>query len=182
MENWGLVTYREVDMLVDLKTASSRQLQRVAEVVIHELAHQWFGNLVTMEWWEDLWLNEGFATWMETGARPRRLSGKPTNRRASLSADGARQVCAELYPEWSMWEQFITDMQGRALQLDALRSSHPIQVPIKNAEEVEQVFDAISYCKGGSVVRMVHAVVGETDFVGGLRASASCGDDDFERF
>ncbi|KAH8053780.1 metalloaminopeptidase [Aureococcus anophagefferens] len=175
MENWGLVTYREVDMLVDLKTASSRQLQRVAEVVIHELAHQWFGNLVTMEWWEDLWLNEGFATWMETGARASAASGsdeRPTNRRASLFADGARQVCAELYPEWSMWEQFITDMQGRALQLDALRSSHPIQVPIKNAEEVEQVFDAISYCKGGSVVRMVHAVVGETDFVGGLRASA----------
>ena len=146
MENWGLVTYREVDMLVDEKTASSRQLQRVAEVVIHELAHQWFGNLVTMEWWEDLWLNEGFATWMETG------------------------VTNDLYPSWSMWEQFITDMQGRALQLDALRSSHPIQVPIKNAEEVEQVFDAISYCKGGSVVRMVHAVVGEKHFVDGLRS------------
>jgi puromycin-sensitive aminopeptidase len=146
MENWGLVTYREVDMLIDKKTASSRQLQRVAEVVIHELAHQWFGNLVTMEWWEDLWLNEGFATWMETG------------------------VTHELYPAWSMWEQFITDMQGRALQLDALRSSHPIQVPIKRAEEVEQVFDAISYCKGGSVVRMVHAVVGEEAFVKGLRA------------
>ena len=146
MENWGLVTYREVDMLIDKKTASSRQLQRVAEVVIHELAHQWFGNLVTMEWWEDLWLNEGFATWMETG------------------------VTHELYPAWSMWEQFITDMQGRALQLDALRSSHPIQVPIRKAEEVEQVFDAISYCKGGSVVRMVHAVVGEEAFVSGLRA------------
>ena len=69
-----------------------------------------------------------------------------------------------------MWEQFITDMQGRALQLDALRSSHPIQVPIANAEEVEQVFDAISYCKGGSVVRMVHAVVGKDHFVQGLRA------------
>ena len=76
----------------------------------------------------------------------------------------------ELYPAWSMWEQFITDMQGRALQLDALRSSHPIQVPIRKAEEVEQVFDAISYCKGGSVVRMVHAVVGEDAFVSGLRA------------
>lgn len=146
MENWALVTYREVDMLIDKKTASSRQLQRVAEVVIHELAHQWFGNLVTMEWWEDLWLNEGFATWMETG------------------------VTHELYPSWSMWEQFITDMQGRALSLDALRSSHPIQVPIKRAEEVEQVFDAISYCKGGSVVRMVHAVVGQDAFLKGLRA------------
>ena len=77
MENWGLVTYREVDLLIDDATASSRQLQRVAEVVIHELAHQWFGNLVTMEWWDDLWL-KGFATWMETG------------------------VCARLYPEWSM--------------------------------------------------------------------------------
>ena len=97
------VTYREVDLLLD-KDASSRQRQRVAEVVIHELAHQWFGNLVTMDWWDDLWLNEGFATWMETG------------------------VCDELYPSWHMWEQFITDMQGRALQLDALRSSHPIQV------------------------------------------------------
>jgi puromycin-sensitive aminopeptidase len=103
MENWGLVTYREVDLLLD-EAASSRQRQRVAEVVIHELAHQWFGNLVTMAWWDDLWLNEGFATWMETG------------------------ITAELYPEWKMWEQFITDMQGRALDLDALRSSHPIQV------------------------------------------------------
>ncbi|KAJ1461785.1 peptidase family M1-domain-containing protein [Pelagophyceae sp. CCMP2097] len=145
MENWGLVTYREVDMLIDA-AASSKQLQRVAEVVIHELAHQWFGNLVTMEWWSDLWLNEGFATWMETS------------------------VCAHLHPDWAMWEQFITDMQGHALQLDALRSSHPIQVPIAHAEEVEQVFDAISYCKGGAVVRMARAVVGEEAFMGGLRA------------
>lgn len=149
MENWGLVTYREVDMLIDSETASSRQKQRVAEVVIHELAHQWFGNLVTMEWWQDLWLNEGFATYLETG------------------------ICDKLYPDWSMWEQFITDMQGRALSLDALRSSHPVQVPIANAEEVEQVFDAISYCKGASVVRMVHAIVGEDKFVQGLRAYMS---------
>lgn len=146
MENWGLVTYREVDMLIDEQTASSRQKQRVAEVVIHELAHQWFGNLVTMEWWRDLWLNEGFATYLETG------------------------ICAKLHPDWSLWEQFISEFQGRALSLDALRSSHPIQVPIVHAEEVEQVFDAISYCKGGSVVRMVHAVVGEDKFIDGLRA------------
>jgi puromycin-sensitive aminopeptidase len=145
MENWGLVTYREVDLLVDLPTASSRQLQRVAETVIHELAHQWFGNLVTMEWWDDLWLNEGFATWMETG------------------------ITGSLHPEWSMWEQFITDMQGAALSLDAKRSSHPVQVPIRDAAEVEQVFDAISYCKGGAIVRMAHAVVGEQAFFGGLR-------------
>ena len=144
MENWGLVTYREVDLLID-ESASSRQRQRVAEVVIHELAHQWFGNLVTMAWWDDLWLNEGFATWMETG------------------------ITASLYPEWKMWEQFITDMQGRALDLDALRSSHPIQVPIGDAKEVDEVFDAISYCKGGAVIRMVHAVVGEAAFKSGLR-------------
>ena len=143
-ENWGLMTYREVDLLIDA-AASSRQRQRVAEVVIHELAHQWFGNLVTMEWWDDLWLNEGFATWMETG------------------------VCADLHPDWSMWEQFITDMQGRALDLDGLRSSHPIQVPIGDAAEVEEAFDAISYCKGGCVIRMVHAVVGDAAFAAGLR-------------
>mmetsp|Transcript_8511 Transcript_8511/g.35009 ORF Transcript_8511/g.35009 Transcript_8511/m.35009 type:complete len:932 (+) Transcript_8511:189-2984(+) len=146
MENWGLVTYREVDLLVDETAASSRQLQRIAEVVIHELAHQWFGNLVTMEWWDDLWLNEGFATWMETG------------------------VLDELRPEWRLWTQFVADFQGKALVLDALESSHPVQVPIRNAEEVEQVFDHISYCKGGSVVRMAHAVLGQADFVAGLRA------------
>ena len=144
MENWGLVTYREVDLLIDA-AASSRQRQRVAEVVIHELAHQWFGNLVTMAWWDDLWLNEGFATWLETS------------------------ITDNLYPEWKMWEQFIIDMQGRALKLDALRSSHPIQVPIGDAKEVEQVFDAISYCKGGSVIRMIHAVVGDAAFKEGLR-------------
>jgi puromycin-sensitive aminopeptidase len=130
--------------LIDPITASSNQKQRVATVVTHELAHQWFGNLVTMQWWDDLWLNEGFASWAENWA-------------ADL-----------LYPDYAMWDQFTTGHLSSALRLDALKSSHPIQVPIHHAEEVEQVFDAISYCKGGSVVRMIKAVLGTKNFQTGL--------------
>ena len=146
MENWGLVTYREVDLLIDAVKASSQQKQRVAVVVTHELAHQWFGNLVTMQWWDDLWLNEGFASWAENWATDK------------------------LYPDYAMWDQFTNDHLAAALRLDALKSSHPIQVPIHHAEEVEQVFDAISYCKGGSVVRMIKAVLGMKHFQSGLAA------------
>lgn len=144
MENWGLVTYREVDLLIDPIKASSRQKQRVCTVVTHELAHQWFGNLVTMAWWDDLWLNEGFASWCENWA-----------------ADN-------IFPDWTMWDQFTTGHLSAALRLDALKSSHPIQVPINHAEEVEEVFDAISYCKGASVVRMIRAVLGMKAFQSGL--------------
>lgn len=144
MENWGLVTYRDVDLLIDPLTASNSQKQRVCTVVCHELAHQWFGNLVTMQWWDDLWLNEGFASWAE-------------NWSANL-----------LFPDYKMWDQFVTDHLSSALKLDGLQSSHPIQVPIQHAEEVEQVFDAISYCKGGSVVRMICAVLGMNNFQKGL--------------
>ena len=144
MENWGLVTYREVDLLIDAN-ASSSQRQRVCTVVTHELAHQWFGNLVTMTWWDDLWLNEGFACWMQ-----------------NYAAD-------KLFPEWKMWEQFTQTEQGAAMRLDGLRTSHPIQVPIRHAGEVEAVFDAISYCKGGSVIRMATAVLGDDVFRDGLR-------------
>mmetsp|Transcript_2671 Transcript_2671/g.10383 ORF Transcript_2671/g.10383 Transcript_2671/m.10383 type:complete len:883 (-) Transcript_2671:311-2959(-) len=145
MENWGLVTYREVALLCDEKTVGASQKQRICSVIAHELAHQWFGNLVTMGWWDDLWLNEGFANWMQTFASDK------------------------LHPEWNIWETYVGMEQQRALQLDALRSSHPIQVPIKHAEEVEEVFDAISYCKGGSVVRMIYAVLGEEKFQEGLQ-------------
>lgn len=143
MENWGLVTYREVDLLIG-PSASSQQKQRVCIVVTHELAHQWFGNLVTMMWWDDLWLNEGFASWAE-------------NYMADL-----------IFPDYAMWDQFTADTQGAALRLDSLRSSHPIQVPIHRAEEVEEVFDAISYCKGAAVIRMAHAYLGAEDFRKGL--------------
>lgn len=144
MENWGLVTYRDVDLLIDPVTASNSQKQRVCTVVCHELAHQWFGNLVTMTWWDDLWLNEGFASWAENWS------------------------AHECFPEYQMWDQFVNDHLSRALKLDGLLSSHPIQVPIAHAEEVEQVFDAISYCKGGSVVRMICAVLGMPNFQKGL--------------
>jgi len=144
MENWGLVTYREVDLLCDLETASVAQKQRICIVVTHELSHQWFGNLVTMAWWDDLWLNEGFANWMETFATDK------------------------LEPSWQLWETFVVDQQCRALELDGLRNSHAIQVPIERAEEVEEVFDAISYSKGGSVVRMIYALLGPEDFRKGL--------------
>jgi len=144
MENWGLVTYRDVDLLIDPLTASNKQKQRVCTVVCHELAHQWFGNLVTMQWWDDLWLNEGFASWAENWS------------------------AHVLFPDYAMWDQFVTDHLSSALKLDGLQSSHPIQVPIAHAEEVEQVFDAISYCKGGSVVRMICAVLGMPHFQKGL--------------
>ena len=146
MENWGLVTYREVDLLIDPLKASSSQKSRVATVVNHELAHQWFGNLVTMAWWDDLWLNEGFASWTECWASDK------------------------IFPDWGVWENFTTDHLANALRLDSLKSSHPIQVPIGHAEEVEQVFDAISYSKGASVIRMIKAVLGMKNFQTGLQA------------
>ena len=144
MENWGLVTYRQVDLCIDPIIASNSQKQRVCTVVTHELAHQWFGNLVTMAWWDDLWLNEGFASWAEN------------------------YVADQLHPDWTMWDQFTTGHLSYAMKLDSLQSSHPIQVPIHHAEEVEEVFDGISYCKGGSVVRMIRAVMGNEDFQSGL--------------
>ena len=145
MENWGLVTYRVVDVLFDEKVSSAMTKQRVAEVVQHELAHQWFGNLVTMDFWEGLWLNEGFATWMSWFS------------------------CNEFYPEWKVWQSYVTDNLAGALSLDSLRSSHPVEVPVKRADEVNQIFDAISYSKGSCVLRMVSKFLGEETFLEGIR-------------
>jgi puromycin-sensitive aminopeptidase len=102
MENWGLVTYRENALMIDEAKASPQSKQRVAIVVAHELAHQWFGNLVTMAWWDGLWLNEGFAAFME-----------------HFAIDA-------LFPEYKIWEQFTTDAFASAQRLDALKSSHPV--------------------------------------------------------
>ncbi|KAI3709633.1 hypothetical protein L2E82_39399 [Cichorium intybus] len=111
----------------------------VATIVAHELAHQWFGNLVTMEWWTHLWLNEGFATWV-----------------SCLAADG-------LFPEWKIWTQFL-DESTEGLRLDGLSESHPIEVEINHAGEIDEIFDAISYCKGASVIRMLQSYLGAKVF------------------
>ncbi len=145
MENWGAVTYRETAILVDPEGSSAGTRQRVAIVVAHELAHQWFGNLVTMEWWTHLWLNEGFASWIEF-----------------LAVD-------HLFPEWDMWTQFVFTDFGRALSLDGLKSSHPIEVEVRDPRQISEIFDAISYSKGASVIRMLAAYLGAEPFRRGLQ-------------
>lgn len=144
MENFGLVTYRTIDLLIDPQTANARTMQRVTEVVMHELAHQWFGDLVTMDFWDGLWLNEGFATWMSWYA------------------------CDALIPEWKVWESYVSDSLQQALSLDALRSSHPVEVPVKSADQVNQIFDAISYAKGSSLLKMISKWLGEDIFIKGV--------------
>ncbi len=145
MENWGCITFREQAMLVDPKNSTLATQQYVALVVAHELTHQWFGNLVTMRWWSDLWLNEGFASWMEY-----------------LAID-------HLYPDWQLWTQFAVDEQQQALKLDALEHTHPIEVPIHHPDEIRTIFDAISYNKGASVIHMLHEYLGHDAFRDGLR-------------
>ena len=145
MENWGAVTYRETAILVDAEHSSAATRQRVAIIIAHELAHQWFGNLVTMEWWTHLWLNEGFASWIEY-----------------LAVD-------HLFPEWEIWTQFVFSDFGRALSLDSLKHSHPIEVEVHHPSEISEIFDAISYSKGASVIRMLATYLGEDDFRRGLQ-------------
>jgi aminopeptidase N len=144
MENWGCITFREQALLVDPENTSLHLKQYVANVVAHELTHQWFGNLVTMRWWTDLWLNESFASWMSW-----------------LAVD-------HLFPDWKVWTQFIIEEQSLALKLDALENTHPIEVEVKHPDEIRTIFDAISYEKGASVLLMLHDYLGADDFRQGL--------------
>jgi puromycin-sensitive aminopeptidase len=144
MENAGAVTFREVALLADPATAPLAVQKRVAEVITHELAHQWFGNLVTMAWWDDLWLNEAFATWM------------------------AYKIVDDWRPFWRIWMDFEAG-KGAALALDALVSAHPIRADVHNAEEAGESFDAITYEKGGAVLRMIEGYLGEDRFRDGIR-------------
>jgi tricorn protease interacting factor F2/3 len=145
MENWGAITFRETILLYDSKTSSTRTKQFIAEVISHEIAHMWFGNLVTMKWWNDLWLNESFATFMAT------------------------KFVDKFYPEWDLWDQFVEDSMNVAMGLDSLKTTHPIDVKVNSPAEIREIFDAISYDKGGCVLRMLEHYVGEPNFQKGLK-------------
>jgi tricorn protease interacting factor F2/3 len=143
MENWGAITFRENALLCDERSTVASK-QDVAYTIAHELAHQWFGDLVTMEWWDDLWLNESFATLM------------------GYKAIGA------VVPEWNMMTQYIEEVVGSAFGADQLKSTHPINVSVNNPEEINSIFDSISYDKGGTVLHMIEDYIGPEVFREGL--------------
>ncbi len=143
MENWGAITFREIRILVNENTSESVR-RDIAEVIAHEITHQWFGNLVTMEWWNDLWLNESFATFMSIKA------------------------VDKFYPEWDHFGDLLMVRTKGALLGDSLKSSHPIDADVKDPESVAQIFDEISYGKGGSILRMIEAYVGAENFRNGI--------------
>ncbi|KAL5144734.1 Aminopeptidase M1 [Glycine soja] len=154
MENYGLVTYRETALLYDDQHSAAANKQRVATVVAHELAHQWFGNLVTMEWWTHVWLNEGFATWVVYIFLPLLFFWR--GQVSYLATDNC-------FPEWKIWSQFLHE-STEGLRLDGLAESHPIEVEINHACEIDEIFDAISYKKGASVIRMLQSYLGAECF------------------
>ncbi|KAF9383414.1 hypothetical protein CPB97_006477 [Podila verticillata] len=143
MENWGLITFRTYALLIE-EFGSQDRKHEIAATVIHEISHQWFGNLVTMEWWSDLWLFEGFATHL------------------------AYIVVDELFPEWDIWSEFVKRIQ-EVLKHDSLRTSHPVEVGVANPSEITQIFDEVSYMKGASVLRMLSAWLGQDHLLLGIR-------------
>ncbi len=145
MENWGAILYFERTVLLDPKLQTEGQKQDVFNVVAHEMAHQWFGDLVTMSWWDDLWLNEGFASWM-----------------ASKAAD-------DLNPEWQQFTQSLASARQSALGQDALVTTHPIIQRIATVEQISQAFDSITYLKGEAVIQMLEGSVGADAFRDGVR-------------
>ncbi|XP_058049114.1 glutamyl aminopeptidase [Ahaetulla prasina] len=145
MENWGLITYRETNLLYDSQESAASNKQRVAAVVAHELVHQWFGNIVTMDWWDDLWLNEGFASFFEFMG----VNAKEEN--------------------WQMLDQILIDDLLPVLKDDSLVSSHPITVNVSSPDEITSVFDGISYSKGASILRMLEDWISPAHFRAGCQ-------------
>jgi len=145
MENTAAIVFRDQFLLVGKDGGSAEHLKQVSQYLAHEIAHQWFGDLVTMHWWDDIWLNEGFATWME------------------------RRPMEEWKPEWNPRFDEVRDMQS-AMALDALRATRPIRIRVETPGEINQVFDAIAYQKTAAVIRMVEGYVGADSFRNGINA------------
>ncbi|XP_063820125.1 endoplasmic reticulum aminopeptidase 1 [Pseudophryne corroboree] len=143
MENWGLTTYRESSLLYDPKTSTASNKLWITMVIAHELAHQWFGNLVTMEWWNDLWLNEGFAKFMEYIA-------------VNIT-----------YPELQVEDRFL-DKCFSAMEVDSLNSSHAVSTPVENPEQIHEMFDEVSYDKGACILNMLQDYMGAESFEVGI--------------
>ena len=144
MENWGGITFFESRLLFDPAVRSPDARRGLFSILAHEMAHQWFGDLVTMAWWDNLWLNEGFASWMQNKA------------------------AEELHPEWQTWLNASGAKQG-AMAEDARRTTHPIQQPVANETEAMAVFDTITYSKGQAFIRMLESYLGEDAFRDGIR-------------
>jgi len=144
MENWGLITFRSRLLLVDENTTLDSKIN-IAYIIAHEIAHQWFGNLVTMDWWDDLWLNEGFATWM------------------------GYDCIDHIFPEWKVWETFIIKEYYPVLELDSLASSHSIQNKVEKPSEIDEIFDKITYSKGCCIIRMLENYMGRESFRSGIQ-------------
>jgi aminopeptidase N len=148
MENWGGITFFESRLLFDPATSASDARRGIFSIIAHEMAHQWFGDLVTMAWWDNIWLNEGFASWMQAKA------------------------AEALHPEWQSWLNGSGFKQA-AMSEDARRTTHPIQQPIANETEAMAAFDSITYAKGQALIRMVENYLGEDAFRAGIRAYMS---------
>jgi aminopeptidase N len=145
MENTGAIVFRDQFLLVGKDGGSAEHLKQVSQYLAHEIAHQWFGDLVTMQWWDDIWLNEGFATWLE------------------------RRPMEEWKPEWNPRFDEVRDTQ-HAMNIDALRATRPIRASVETPEEINQVFDAMAYQKTAAVIRMVEGYVGAGSFRDGINA------------
>src|SRR5262245_6266688 len=145
MENWGGITFFESRLLFDPATRASEARRGIFSIIAHEMAHQWFGDLVTMAWWDNIWLNEGFASWMQAKA------------------------AEAVHPEWQTWLN-SSGFKQAAMGEDARRTTHPIQHPIANESEALAAFDSITYAKGQAIIRMVENYLGEDAFRAGIRA------------
>lgn len=144
MEQWGLVTFRETALLFDEATSSTSNKVRVASVISHEIGHMWFGNLVTMKWWNDLWLKEGFANFIEY---------------KGMDA---------VHSDWNIMDHFVLDQLHGVMSLDASLASHPIVKVVESPDQIAELFDSITYSKGASIVRMLEDFVGAEKFKQGV--------------